>query len=310
MARTALFTDDLFLAHDTGAGHPESALRLSAIRSALEQQTYFGQFLSLPRRFATVEEIALVHQAPYVENLRRFCARSGGYLDGDTVVSHDSYDAARLAVGAGLAAADAILAKTLDRAILLLRPPGHHSLPDRAMGFCLFNNVAITARYLRSRGIERVAILDWDVHHGNGTEATFYDDGSVFFVSLHQYPFYPGTGAAGDQGVGAGRGATLNCPMAGGSGDAEYKRAFSDQILPALTDFRPEVLLVSAGFDAHRQDPLASIDLSTECFSWMTRAMIEFAAVHCENRIVSFLEGGYHLGALAQSAEAHAAVML
>ena len=310
MARTALFTDDLFFEHNTGRGHPENARRLSAIRTKLEQQSYYREFLTLPRRFATPEEIALVHHGSYVESLRKFCAASGGHLDGDTVVSADSYEAARLASGAGLAAADEILAENLDRAILLIRPPGHHSLPERAMGFCLFNNVALTARYLRSKGVERVAILDWDVHHGNGTEAVFYEDPSVFFTSLHQYPFYPGTGAAEDVGVKEGVDTTLNCPMPAGAGDAEYRRAFADRILPALVSFSPDILLISAGFDAHRRDPLASINLSTEAFAWMTETVLAFAAEHCRGRVVSFLEGGYDPEALAQSVEAHSAVML
>ncbi len=310
MARTALFTDDLFLEHNTGTGHPETARRLTAIQTRLEQQSYFGNFLSLPRRFAEPSEIALVHHAAYVEQLRKICARSGGYLDGDTVVSTQSYEAARLAAGVGLAAADEILAGRLDHAILLVRPPGHHSLPERAMGFCLFNNIAITAQYLRTKGIGRVAILDWDVHHGNGTESMFYEDGSVFFVSLHQYPFYPGTGAAEDRGIGEGAHTTLNCPMPAGAGEEEYRRAFAEQILPALTKFEPEVLLISAGFDAHMRDPLASINLTTESFAWMSRTMLDFAARHCSNRMISFLEGGYNLEALAESVEAHAAVLL
>lgn len=310
MSRTALFTDDLFLQHDTGLGHPETARRLSAIRDVLERQSYFGKFATLPRRFAEPEEVALVHQSAYIDTLRKFCQKDGGYLDGDTIVSSQSYDAACLAAGVGLAAADGLLAGEIDRAILLVRPPGHHSLPKRAMGFCLFNNIAIAARQLRARGLERIAILDWDVHHGNGTEAVFYQDPSVLFISVHQYPFYPGTGAATDQGEGAGLGTTLNCPMPSGAGRAEYEKAFADQIVPKLREFRPQVLLISAGFDAHRRDPLASINLDTPSFEWMTAQVLSVAEEFCQGRVISFLEGGYDLTALAESVEAHCAAML
>ena len=313
-SRTGFFTDDIFLQHDTGRGHPESHLRLLSIRERLENTGYYKRFQQLPRRTATVAEIGLCHATAYVESVDRICTQQGGgYLDGDTVVSPRSYEAAALSVGAGLAAADQMLAGELDRALLLLRPPGHHSLHDRAMGFCLFNNVAICARYLQKHGgekFQKIAIVDWDVHHGNGTEATFYDDPTVLFISTHQYPFYPGTGAASDRGTGKGLGATLNVPMARGSGDSEYLRAFEQQLLPALKEFRPDAVLISAGFDAHKHDPLASIELETKSFEWMSRSLLDFADEFCEGRVISFLEGGYDLDALAESVEAHAAVLV
>lgn len=310
MADTALFTDDLFLEHDTGRSHPETARRLDSIRARLERQGYFGKFAELERRFATPEEIGLNHTQDHVRTVAAACKPGGGFLDGDTVVSEQSFEAARLAAGVGLAAADAIKAGSIQRALLLVRPPGHHSLETRAMGFCLFNNIAICARYLQSIGYAKVAILDWDVHHGNGTEASFYDDPTVLFISTHQYPFYPGTGAAGDRGTGAGSGFTLNVPMAAMAADAEYRAAFEDQVLPALMDFQPDVLLISAGFDAHRDDPLAMIQLQTSSYEWMTERIRAFAEEHCGGRVISFLEGGYNLDALAESVEAHAAVLL
>ncbi len=311
MARkTGFFTDDLFLQHDTGAGHPECAARLAAIRNRLEKTAFFGQFAALGARTASVDEIGLVHEREYVRAVDAFCRRNGRQLDADTVVSAQSYQAAALAAGAGLEAADRILTGEIDRALLLLRPPGHHSLPGRAMGFCLFNNIAVTARYLRSQGVERVAILDWDVHHGNGTEATFYDDPAVFFISLHQYPFYPGTGAAADRGVGPGDGFTLNVPMPRGSDDADYRAAFANTVRPALETFRPEFILISAGFDAHKRDPLAGLALETSSYEWMTRELLDIAGAHSKGRVISFLEGGYDLDALAESVEAHAAALL
>lgn len=303
------FTDDLFLEHDTGRTHPEHSNRLRAIRERFEK-TLAGRFLKLKGRSATPAEVELIHDARYVQSLEAFCKRDGGYLDGDTPVSAKSYDAAMLAAGAGLEAADRIKAGEISRALLLVRPPGHHSLQDRAMGFCLFNNIAICARYLQSIGFQRPAIVDWDVHHGNGTQDSFYEDPSVFFASLHQFPFYPGTGAASETGTKAGLGATLNVPLSAGSGDERYRTAFTEQLLPALENFGPDVLLISAGFDAHRDDPLAGMELTAASYEWMTRDLGEFANRQCGGRMISFLEGGYNLKALADSVEAHAAAML
>lgn len=304
-----LFTDDLFLEHDTGRTHPEHANRLLAIRERLEK-TIAGKFLKLNRRPALPADIELVHDGRYVQNLQAFCQRKGGYLDGDTPVSEKSYDAAMLAAGAGLEAADRIKTGDISRALLLVRPPGHHSLQDRAMGFCLFNNIAICARYLQSIGFQRPAIVDWDVHHGNGTQDAFYADPSVFFASLHQFPFYPGTGAATETGSGAGKGTTLNVPLSAGGGEEKYRIAFAEQIIPALETFAPDVILISAGFDAHRDDPLAGMQLTAASYEWMTRELSAFADRQCSGRMISFLEGGYNLRALADSVEAHAAALL
>jgi acetoin utilization deacetylase AcuC-like enzyme len=225
-------------------------------------------------------------------------------------VSDQSYRAALLAAGAGLEAADQIQSGNISRALLLVRPPGHHSLVQRAMGFCLFNNVAICARYLQLLGHKKIAIVDWDVHHGNGTQDAFYEDPSVLFISLHQYPFYPGSGAASETGRGAGAGTTLNCPLPAGSADAEYKQAFEKKILPALEQFGPNAILISAGFDAHRDDPLAGMLLTATSYEWMSRKLRDFADSHCDGRLISFLEGGYNLDALADSVEAHASVLI
>ena len=306
---TAVFTDDLFLEHDTGFGHPENARRLVAVRNKLEKQSYWSRLNKLKPRVATMEEIALIHDADYAFMVRDFCQKRGGYLDGDTVVSARSWDAAVLAAGVGIEAAARASARDIKRALLLVRPPGHHALVDRAMGFCLFNNIAICARSLQKLGHAKVAILDWDVHHGNGTEAVFYDDPDVLYISLHQYPFYPGTGAAADTGSGAGQGANLNLPMPAGSEEDDYKRAFERRVLPKLEEFAPAAVLVSAGFDAHHLDPLASIQLKTSSFAWMTEKIVKFTDEYCQGRLISFLEGGYNLEALADSVEAHLAAL-
>jgi acetoin utilization deacetylase AcuC-like enzyme len=238
--------------------------------------------------------------------------RSGEQIldDGDTHVSKDSFDVALLAAGGVTLAIDQVMNGSLTRAFCAVRPPGHHAETSTVMGFCLFNNAAIGARYAQTRhGVERVAIVDWDVHHGNGTQQIFYEDDSVLFISLHQFPFYPGTGAANERGAGKGEGFTLNCPMGVGSVEKDYLDAFQAQILPALHRFQPQLILVSAGFDAHADDPLAGINLTEDSFGRMTELVLEISERYCKGKIVSILEGGYDLQALSRSVESHLKAM-
>jgi acetoin utilization deacetylase AcuC-like enzyme len=254
------------------------------------------------------QQLRLVHPQHYIDRVRHVCA-IGGVLDqGDTPVGPGSFDCALLAAGGLLQCCDAVMRGDVTRAFNAARPPGHHAEPDRPMGFCLFSNVAIAARYVQDTyGVKRVAIVDFDVHHGNGTQAAFDEDPSVLFISLHQHPStcYPGSGHEWDIGRGAGRGYTLNIPFDPGADDDDYLAAFESRVVPKLDDFRPEVLLISAGFDAHRDDPLAGINLSEECFEVMTRVLAAAADRHCAGRVVSNLEGGYNLRALGRSVVRH-----
>jgi acetoin utilization deacetylase AcuC-like enzyme len=248
-----------------------------------------------------VEDLLQVHTRQHLDHLREVCSTGGGLLDeGDTVASPGSFDVAMLAAGGVVTAIDAVLEKKVGAAFCAVRPPGHHAERPRAMGFCLVNNVAIGARYAQTHhGLRNIAILDWDVHHGNGTQHIFEEDPTILYCSLHQYPFYPGTGARSERGTGKGEGFTVNVPMPAGTGEKQYLAALTDEIIPALDAFKPELLLLSAGFDAHRDDPLAGMKLTEESFFTMTRLVQHVAP------IVSVLEGGYNLRALAGSVERH-----
>jgi acetoin utilization deacetylase AcuC-like enzyme len=304
---TGLVTDPGFSAHDTGPSHPESPQRLEAINRSLNARDLRERIVRFAAPLVDRRWLETVHTARHVDRLAAVSPDHGYvYLDADTPMSPGSYRAALQAVGGTLAAIDAVMAGQISNAFCAVRPPGHHAEPARAMGFCLFNNVAVAARYVQQRhGLARVLILDWDVHHGNGTQAAFYDDPTVLYVSLHQYPWYPGTGSADERGAGPGEGFTLNVPMAAGRGDEEYLKAFDAQIAPAVRAFRPEFVLISAGFDAHRDDPLAMMDLTEAGYRAMTDAVMGWATASANGRIVSCLEGGYNLTALADSVHAH-----
>ena len=293
--------------HDTGPGHPERPERLTAIISELESEPWFAEIIEVTATEARLESISRVHDAAYIARANDAISAGVPFLDSrDVAVSADSFALARLAAGAGLALGDAVIDGTLTNGFGIIRPPGHHAERDQALGFCIFNNIAILARDLQQRhGVERVAIVDWDVHHGNGTQHAFETDPSVLFISTHQFPYYPGTGAASEQGIGDGHGSVLNCPFPAGAGDDDYKDAFVNQIMPKLRGFRPDFLLVSAGFDAHHADPLGDIQLTTPFFATMTQWLMEIADELCSGRLISLLEGGYDLQALAACASLH-----
>jgi acetoin utilization deacetylase AcuC-like enzyme len=306
-SRTGFVYHERFLDHDTGAGHPERPDRLRSIARHLQSQGTWQKLQHLMIDHAAEEWILKVHPPEYVKFVRDACRSGARVIDqGDTHICKESYDVTLLATGGVLAAVDAVMNRLLTNAFCAVRPPGHHAERSTAMGFCLFNHVAVAARYAQSAfGVKRVCILDWDVHHGNGTQQIFYEDKSVLYISLHQYPFYPGTGARSERGNGLGVEYTLNIPMREGTGEEEYLTAFQKEILPAVDGFRPDLLIISAGFDAHKDDPLANINLTESSFSKLTSLAMEAASSSCDGRIVSVLEGGYHLEALARSVNAH-----
>ena len=309
---TAFLYDPLFLEHRTGWKHPEQAARLKAILARLQAAGQWDRLLHLAPRDATRDEIAAIHDPAYIDGLAARCAAERVFEAApDTVASADTYAAACRAAGAVLAAIDAVLDGLARNAFCAVRPPGHHAERDRAMGFCFLDNVAVGAAYARrQRGVNRVAIVDWDVHHGNGTQHAFESDSSVLFISLHQYPLYPGSGRRHECGTGAGEGFTLNIPMAAGATDTDYTSAFHEEVRPAIDRFAPELILVSAGFDAHRDDPLGGLLLTEEGFGDLTRQVCEMAAVHAGGRVVSVLEGGYNAEALAGSVSAHVGALM
>jgi acetoin utilization deacetylase AcuC-like enzyme len=304
---TGLFADPACKQHLTGPGHPESPQRFEAVLGALTKDGVAGQLAKIKPRLATEEELCLCHTREYVRNTQREILAGATHLStGDTEVSHQSWDAARLAVGGALNAVDAVVGEKIANAFCAVRPPGHHATPDCGMGFCVFNNVAVAARYAqRKHGLARALIVDWDVHHGNGTQDVFYDDGSVYFFSTHQWPLYPGTGAAAEKGTGAGIGTTLNCPFATGAGRAEILGAFETMLVPAADAFRPDIVFISAGFDSRIGDPLGGFTLTDADFADLTRITLGIARKHGQGRLVSLLEGGYNLDGLASAALAH-----
>ena len=304
MARTALLLDDFFMRHRTEYGHPECPERLAAIRKALDP---LEDLVVLRSRKADLEEIALCHDPRYVENVLKLLESGETELaGGDVSVCAESGKVALHAAGGVIETVDAVLIGHMQNAFCAVRPPGHHARPAAAMGFCIFNNIAIAARHAqRQHGVERVAIVDWDVHHGNGTEEIFYSDGSVLYFSTHQWPWYPGTGHASETGEGKGAGLIINCPLPAGSGRAEILRVFCDRLLPALEKYRPQLLLISAGFDSRVGDPLGQFRLTDQDFADLTRMLLDFAAGPCGGRVVSVLEGGYNLAGLGEAVKFH-----
>ena len=312
MGKTGFVYHPAYLEHDMGVGHPESPNRLRAITQRLEQGSTMARLTKIAPRKAEDEWITQVHTPQYVSVLNRAAPSSGRVsLDPDTSMSPGSLNAAYLAAGGALAGVDAIMAHHVDHVFCAVRPPGHHAEAGRAMGFCLLNNVAIAARYVQKKyGIARVLIVDWDVHHGNGTQHSFEEDPSILFFSTHQYPHYPGTGRGTERGKGAGEGFTINVPMEAGEGDEEYHTIFMKALVPAADEFKPEFVIISAGFDAHKDDPLASMALTEAGYTDLTNIVVGIAKRHAKGRVLSSLEGGYNLTALAASAEAHVTALL
>jgi acetoin utilization deacetylase AcuC-like enzyme len=312
MLKTGIVYDDLFLRHQTGAGHPERPERLTAIVERLKKDGLLAQLVLLPPRPAELEWITAVHSPEYVARVERVCKDGPTQLDSlDTPVSAESYAVARAAVGGVLAVCDAVMEGKLRNAFCAVRPPGHHALKSRAMGFCLFGNVAIAARYLQKKHrLERILIVDWDVHHGNGTQAAFNEDPSILVFDVHRSPFYPGTGREDETGEGRARGTKINVPLPAGSGDREYLAAFETRLRPAALAFRPQFVLISAGFDAHERDPLGGMKVTADGYAALTRIVKDIADRSCQGRLVSVLEGGYDLDGLASSVAAHLRVLM
>jgi acetoin utilization deacetylase AcuC-like enzyme len=307
MMRTLYYSHTDFLLHETGVGHPECPARLESINSALDAPE-FSNLIRVAPPLGTEQQIRLIHSQLHIDAIRKAVPEQGVYfLDQDTALSPGSERAAFRAVGAVCDAVDKLLTGKADNAFCAVRPPGHHAEPNEAMGFCLFNNVAIAAEYARRHyQLKRIAIVDFDVHHGNGTQAAFYNQPNVLYASSHEMPNYPGTGYPSQTGAGN----IINVPLAAGDAGTAFRQKYKRSILPALKAFKPDLLLVSAGFDAHKNDPLASIMLVEDDFQWLTEALMKIADSCCEGRIVSVLEGGYNLKALAASVAVHVKTLL
>jgi acetoin utilization deacetylase AcuC-like enzyme len=305
MNKTGILRDDSFLDHDMGAYHPESPQRLVAIYEMLEEPEMKGKFTGIPSRKAERDDLELIHSSGYIDLIASSDGKDFVYLDSDTRTSAGSYNAALLAAGGFCEAVSMVSKGEIKNAFALVRPPGHHAERDRAMGFCLFNNAAIGARYAQKYlGLKRIIIADWDLHHGNGTQHSFEDDPSILYFSTHQFPFYPGTGSTREAGIGDGKGFTINVPLTPGFGDGEYVTIFERIFTPVAREFRPDLIIVSAGFDIHEKDPLGGMEVTTKGFAGITASLMNAAEECCGGKLVMTLEGGYHVQGQRDSVKA------
>jgi acetoin utilization deacetylase AcuC-like enzyme len=311
-SKTGFVYHDIFLEHKTTEGHPESPQRLTSIVQRLKAGGLHDELLHLPVKPVEAKWLHAIHTPAYVQRVKRSCDEGDAYLDSlDVPISRKSYEAVLMAAGGVLSAVDAVARGQVRNAFCAVRPPGHHALSDTAMGFCIFNNVAVATRYAQQQhGLSKVLIVDWDVHHGNATQAAFYDDSTVLYFSVHQWPFYPGSGEQSETGSGEGRGLVINVPLPAGSGDREYLDAFENKLRPAALAFGPDLVLVSAGFDAHENDTLGSMRVTTAGFGRLTQVVKEIAEQCCDGHLVSVLEGGYGLDGLATAVETHLRVLM
>lgn len=314
MRRTGFLYDERFLLHETGPSHPEAPERLLVLRRGLEESGLLSRLVSIPATPAKAAWIEKVHSPRHIYRFEEACLYDLGELDNpDNQICQATFETAVLAVGGILNAADLLMRGEIDNAFCAVRPPGHHAEINQAHGFCYFNNIAIAARYLQTQWrVERIGIVDFDVHHGNGTQHIFEDDPGVFYYSIHEHPSfsYPGTGREFEKGTGDGLGATLNSTILPGQGDEEYKRAIRRDLIPAFDKFRPQVILVSAGFDAHVEDDMSDIRVTTEGFSWIAETIVELALRHSNGRLISILEGGYSLKVLPELVVNHVRILL
>lgn len=307
---TLLYQNDRFTQHRTGRGHPECPERYLAVLGHAPFQKAAAQCTRPEFAPLTIEQLASVHSAEVAEIVEAACRQGGGRIEADTVVSPESLEVGLLAAGACCSAVQAVMQGKDRNAFCLVRPPGHHARPDLSMGFCLFNSIALAARTTINAGAGKVLIVDWDVHHGNGTQDAFYDDPQVYFLSLHRSPFYPGTGLANETGTGQGLGTTLNVPLRFGISRTDYLAALANALEKACSAARPDLILVSAGFDAHQEDPIGSLGLEVEDYATMTELVLQAAQTHCQGRLVSCLEGGYHLERMPECVTTHLASLI
>ncbi len=306
----SLIYDPAYLKHTTGH-HPEKARRLEVILESLESDGLSNRLRNVEPVSAGIGDLLRCHREPMVAHVRELCERGAPYLDADTQISRESYDVARLAAGGAMTAVDEVMKEDGGRAFCLVRPPGHHATADHAMGFCLFNNAAVAARYAQAKyGVERVLIIDWDVHHGNGTQEIFWTDPTVFYFSTHQYPCYPGTGSSGERGAGKGEGFTLNVPLTAGTAGRSHRDAFRDALGHIQDKFPPDLIIISAGFDSRRGDPLGDLMLDDSDFAEMTKEVLRVSEKHAAGRVIGLLEGGYNLDLLGGSVKSHIRALL